>query len=371
MKYIRNMKKYLKISLLVAISLLVFASCNDTPKDKEHTKKLKVGFITVGPANDWGYNYAHDQGRQFIQQAGADKFETQIVEKIPESAEVERVMERMISEGTTLIFPTSYGYLDPALRVAEKHPDVTFMHCGGFKNAKNLGTYFGYIHEPMYLSGIVAGRMTKTNKLGFVAAFPIPQVLRNINAFTMGARSVNPKVEVHVVWTNNWYDPATEAEATKSLINIGADVLSMHQDSPITVAQTAESNGAMTVGYHADVAQFAPKGWLTGAKWNWGKLYQEIGESVINKTWKNDQLRNGLDSGYVDLASFGAPVPKEVQDEVLAMKSKIASHEYIVFQGPLKDREGNVRLEAGQPVTFDWMEKMDFFVEGVVGSINK
>jgi basic membrane protein A len=297
--------------------------------------------------------------------------QTTIVENIPESAEVERVMEKMIASGTKLIFPTSYGYLDPALRVATRHPDVIFMHCGGYKNAKNLGTYFAYIHEPMYVAGVVAGRMTKTNKMGFVAAHPIPQVLRNINAFTLGVRSVNPNAVVHVVWTNSWYDPATEAEAAKGLIDLGADVLTMHQDSPITVVQTAERNGVYAVGYHADLHQFAPKKWLTGAMWDWGELYANIAQSVKDGTWKTGQYRAGMEGGSVKLAPFGPAVPSEVQKEALAVEEKIKKGEFVVFQGPLKDRDGEERIAAGQKPDFEWMEKMDWFVEGVQGSIPK
>ena len=371
-------RRSLSLVLLGVVSLI---GCNDSsskpsgsgPIDQSGKSAskgaIKVGFITVGPKDDWGYNYAHDQGRQAIEKNMGNEVEATLVEKIPESAEVERVMERMIADGTKLIFPTSYGYLDPALRVAERHPDVVFMHCGGFKSSKNLGTYFSYIHEPMYVSGFVAGKMTKSNKLGFVAAHPIPQVLRNINAFALGARSANPEVTVSVVWTNNWYDPAKEAEAANGLIDQGADVLSMHQDSPLTVVQTAEKRGVYSVGYHADISKFAPKGWLTGARWEWGDLYTRIAKSVKDGTWKTDQYRAGMDDGAVTVSEFGAAVPEDVRKEALALKEKIAKKEFVVFQGPLMDRDGKERISDGQKPDFDWMEKMDWFVEGVQGSI--
>jgi basic membrane protein A len=360
-------------------ALLCVVACNQKSLDskpavadgiaKSSDGRMKVGFITVGPVSDWGYNYAHNQGRIFMEGAAPKEVQTTIVENIPESAEVERVMEKMIANGTKLIFPTSYGYLDPALRVAERHPDVIFMHCGGFKTAKNLGTYFAYIHEPMFIAGVVAGRMTKSNKLGFVAAHPIPQVLRNINAFALGARSVNPKATTTVVWTNNWSDPPTEAEAANSLVDLGADVLTMHQDSPITVVQTAEKRGVYSVGYHADLHEFAPKGWLTGAMWDWGELYLKIARSVKAGTWKSEQYRAGMESGAVKIAAFGPAVPFEVQKEALAIKDKIEKGTFVVFQGPIKDRDGKGRMAAGQKPDFDWMEKMDWFVPGVVGSI--
>ncbi len=333
--------------------------------------KTKVGFITVGPVSDWGYNYAHNQGRLFMEAKLNNEVQTTIVENVPESGEVERVMEKMIADGTKVIFPTSYGYLDPALRVAKRHPDVVFMHCGGFKTSENLGTYFAYIHEPMYVAGMVAGSTTKTNKLGFVAAHPIPQVLRNINAFALGAKASNPGVTVSVVWTNSWYDPATEAEAAKGLIESGADVLTMHQDSPLTVVQTAEANGVFSVGYHADLNQFAPKGWLTGAEWDWGNLYTEITQSVKARTWKSEQLRSGMNGGSVKLARFGPAVSSETQAAAKDMVKKIVDGDFVVFQGPLKDRDGKERIAAGVKPDFEWMEKMDWFVEGVQGSIPK
>jgi basic membrane protein A len=365
----------LKLAVVALAGLLLF-SCNDNGTKTVESKdpggeKLKVGFITVGPITDWGYNYAHNQARLYIDANASNDFQTTIAENVPESGEVERVMERMIADGNKLIFPTSYGYLEPALRVAAKHPDVIFMHCGGFKNSTNLGTYFAYIHEPMYLSGIAAGKMTKSNILGFVAAFPIPQVLRNINAFTLGARSVNPKVKVHVIWTSYWYDPPVEAQATQKLISAGADVVSMHQDSPLTVVQTAEKAGIMSVGYHADLHQFAPNGWITGARWNWGKLYFDIAKSVKDGTWKTSQIREGIASGYVALSDFGRNVPEPLKQEVLEAEKKMVNGELSVFQAPLKDRDGNIKLKVGDKVTFEWMESMNYFVEGVVGSIPK
>jgi basic membrane protein A len=360
------------IFMTLALVGLQFA-CKSAPKDGQGEQpgdgRMKVGFITVGPVSDWGYNYAHNQGRIFLEGVMSKDIQTSIVENIPESAEVERVMEKMIASGTKLIFPTSYGYLDPALRVAERHPEVVFMHCGGYKMSNNLGTYFAYIHQPMFLAGVVAGRMTKTNKMGFVAAHPIPQVLWNINAFTLGARSVNPSASVNVVWTNSWYDPATEAEAANGLIDLGADVLAMHQDSPITVVQTAESRGVYSIGYHADLHQFAPKGWLTGAMWDWGGLYEKIAQSVKDGNWKPEIYRAGMESGNVKLSSFGSAVPFEIQKEVLALRQRIEKGDYVVFQGPLKDREGRERLAAGQKPEREWMDNMDWFVEGVQGAI--
>ena len=215
------MLSYLIPIILSVISIIIYSTA--TPAAVDNTQPLKIGFITVGPVTDWGYNYAHDQGRKFIEKSMAGQVQTAIVEKIPENADVERVMEKMVASGTKLIFATSYGYLESILRVAARHPDVIFESCGRDipDGIKNVGSYFAKQYEPVYVAGVVAGRMTKTNKLGFIAAHPIPQTLQNINAFTLGARSVNPKVSTRVVWTNSWSDPAVEVEATKGLIESG------------------------------------------------------------------------------------------------------------------------------------------------------
>ncbi|MBY0357059.1 MAG: BMP family ABC transporter substrate-binding protein [Candidatus Obscuribacterales bacterium] len=360
----------LRKNQLLASATLFFALCINTASAAE---PLKVGFITVGPINDWGYNYAHNQGRLYLDKTMAGKVQTTIAENIPESAEVERVMEKMIAQGNKVIFSTSYGYYEPELRVAKRHRDVTFLQCGrdDLQNTPNLATYFAKQYEPMYVSGVVAGRMTKKNSLGFIAAHPVPQVLQNINAFALGARSVNPKVKVKVVWTNKWSDATIEAEAAKGLIESGADVLTLHLDSPITVVQTAEKNGVYAVGYHADVSKFAPKGWLTGAMWNWGPLYVQTVKSIQDKTWKPGNYRYPMKDGFVKLAPFGSSVTKKVQDEALSVKKKIESGEFVIFAGPLKDRDGKELLKAGQKADFNFLESMSWFVPGVEGTLPK
>lgn len=368
-----NGRKY--FSLVGVIAIIISAGFGIYPgySATQPDKPLKIGFITVGPKSDWGYNFAHDQGRLYMQAHMQGKVVTEIAENIPESAEVERVMEKMIAGGDRLIFPTSYGYYDPVLRVAARHPEVLFEQCGrlDLHGTKNLATYFAKIYEPVYLSGLVAGRLTKKNNIGIVAAHPIPQVLLNINAFTLGARSVNNKVKVHVIWTNKWSDAPTEAEAAKSLIDAGADVLTMHLDSPLTVVQTAEKYGVYVCGYHADVHKFAPKGWLTGAMWNWGPLYENIANSVIDHKWKPGNYRYSMKDGCAKLSPFGNAVPKAVQQEALTMKDRIASGQYVVFQGPLKTREGKEILAAGQMPTVDMLETMNFFVSGIEGTLPK
>ncbi len=334
---------------------------------------LKVGFITVGPVNDWGYNYAHEQGRKYLQSALPGQVETTIVEKIPESAEVERVMEKMIANGVRLIFPTSYGYFEPTLRVAHRHPNVVFECCGRVvpDNIKNIATYTPKIYEPMYVTGIVAGRMTKKNNIGFIIGHPVPLIIQDINAFTLGLRSVNPNAKVHVVCTNSWSDPPTEAEAAKGLIESGVDVLTMHLDSPITVVDTAEKYGVMTVGYHADLKQRAPKGWLTGEMWNWGPLYVAITKSVLKHTWKPGNYRYGMKDGYCKLSSFGSIVPAKVQLEALKAVSNLQDRSLVVFKGPLTDRDGKERIAKGKIADLQTLETMNWLVPGVEGVLDK
>jgi basic membrane protein A and related proteins len=366
-----SLLKLLTISTVLTVIALITIGWINFEKSEAATSDalLKIGFITVGPASDHGYNYAHDQGRRFLQSALQGKVSTSIVENIPESAEVERVMEKMVANGTQLIFSTSYGYLDPALRVAARHPNVVIMQCGRTNpnTQKNLGTYWSRQFEPMYIGGMVAGRLTKTNEMGFIAAHPVPQVLSNINAFTLGATSVNPKVKVHVVWTNSWSDPASEAEAVKGLIEQHADVMTMHVDSPITIAQTAEKHGIYTVGYHADLRKYAPKGFLTGQEWDWGHLYINIAKSVQDHTWKRSDIVYPMKAGYTELANFGPAVPKALQLQALDLKHKIEGGKVSVFQGPLKDRDGKERLAAGKKADDQFIAQMNFFVPGVAG----
>jgi len=352
------------LTLLAAATLLISA-CNRKTEEPASTE-TKVGFIYVGPRTDYGYNYAMDQGRLALEKDLGVK--TVFFENIPENAEVERVMERMIADGIKIIFPTSYGYLDPALNVAAKHPDVKFFHGGGFKLAPNLGTFFADIDEVEYLAGMAAGASTRTGKLGFIAAHPIPQTLRNINAFTLGAQSVNPKATMTIVWTGSWSDPTKEAEAANTLADQGIDVLTMHVDGPITIAQTAEKRGIMVSGYHADASQFAPRGWLTGASWNWAPLMEKIVKSVLDSTWTSGHLRGKLSDGYVQLASFGPAVPESVKPRIDSVKKSFETGAKL-WTGPIVDQDGASVLAAGDTLTMEKIESMSFLVKGVVGKL--
>jgi basic membrane lipoprotein Med (substrate-binding protein (PBP1-ABC) superfamily) len=353
-----TMKKAIK-SLLASTLLAVSVSA---------AAETKVGYIYVGPKSDFGYNYAQDQGRLYLEE-NMDDVETLHFENVPENADVQRVMERMIRAGVEVIFPTSYGYLDHALKVAEKYPDVHFAHSGGLKTSDNLMTYFAEIDQAMYLAGIAAGMTTKTDKLGFVAAHPIPQVLRNINAFTLGARSVNPDVTTAVIWTSGWSDPSKESEAASALIDDGADVLTGHVDSPINYVQVAEERGVYSVGYHADASKFAPKGWLTGAIWNWGPMMVGIVKSTQDGTFKPQHLRGDLLTNAAQLSDFGDAVSDEAIAEVTDRQRMIREGDYQVWAGPIFDQDGTVLVAEGETMTLEETEKMDFLVEGVIGRL--
>ncbi|MEY4511453.1 MAG: hypothetical protein RLZZ450_3575, partial [Pseudomonadota bacterium] len=282
------------------------------PSALKPSDKLTVGFVYVGPRDDFGYNQAHAEGAKTLTAIPGVKVIEE--EKVPETIDVQKTIESMINlDGAKVVFPTSFGYYDPhVLKVAAKYPDVTFLHCGGLyqegKHPANVGSYFGYIDEVEYLNGIVAAHASKSNKLGFIAAKPIPQVLRNINAFTLGARSVKPTITTTVVFTGDWSLPIKEADAASSLIDQGIDVLTAHVDSPKVIVQTAEKRGVYSVGYHTSQAALAPKGYLTGAEWNWAKVYGEyIAQIKAGKPWKH-LVRGGLKDGFVKMSPYATAV---------------------------------------------------------------
>jgi basic membrane protein A len=337
---------------------------------------LTVGFVYVGSRADYGYNQAHSEGAKAVTAMPGVKVREE--ENVPETVAVQKTMESMINlDGAKLIFPTSFGYFDPhILTLAQKYPDVTFLHCGGLytegKHPKNVGSYFGYIDEAEYVAGTVAGLTTKSNKLGFIAAKPIPQVLRNINAYTLGALSVNPKVTLSVVFTGDWSLPVKEAEAANSLIDQGADVLTAHVDSPKVIVETAERRGVFSTGYHASQAALAPKGYLTGAEWNWEKIYTDYVTKVqTGKPWEH-LVRGGLKEGYVKLSPYGEAVSADTRKTADEAKAGLTAGTLVIFKGPLASNTGKSILAAGasQGQTDIALEKMDYLVQGVKGSLN-
>lgn len=328
-------------------------------------KEMKVGFVYVSPIGDAGYSYAHDVGRLAVE--ALDGVTTSYVESVPEGPDAERVMLNMARKGFDVIFATSFGYMDPMLKVAQQFPDIAFLHCSGFKMADNMGNYFGRMYQARYLTGMVAGAMTTSNVIGYVAAFPIPEVIRGINAFTLGAQAVNPDATVRVVWTKTWYDPATEKEGAKSLLDVGADVIAQHQDSP-GPQEAAEERGKYSVGYNTDMSAFAPKAHLTAPVWNWGPYYVKVVEEVRQGNWKPEAAWPGLTEGIVDIAPYGEMVPQAVRDQVDAVKAEIAAGNDRVFVGPIYDQGGNLKFAEGVAATDEEMLSMTWFVKGVVGT---
>ncbi|WP_158047194.1 BMP family ABC transporter substrate-binding protein [Skermanella pratensis] len=337
-------------------------------------KKLMVGFIYVGPRDDFGYNQAHAEAAAALRSMSGIKVVEE--EKVAETLDVQKTMESMINlDGAGLVFPTSFGYFDPhMLKVAQKYPDVEFRHCGGMFKAgvhpANTGSYFGYIDEGQYLNGVAAGHATKSKKLGFVAAKPIPQVLRNINAFTLGARSVDPAITTQVIFTGDWSMPVKEAEATNGLVNAGVDVVTCHVDSPKVVVETAERRGAYTCGYHANQAPLAPKGYLTGAEWNWITVYKDFVTKAQAGEKPGQFVRGGLKEGFIKTSAYGPAVSSESKAAGEAIKAKMMAGDFPIFAGPIRSNTGAEVIPAGKTYgqTDLWLEGMDWLAEGVVGS---
>jgi basic membrane protein A len=335
---------------------------------------LTVGVIYVGARGDYGYNQAQAAAASVIKALPNVKVVEE--ENVPETVAVQKSMESMIEQdGATLIFATSFGYFDPhVLKMAAKYPHVRFAHCGGLwtqGNPPNIASYFGYIDECQYLNGVVAGHMSKSKKLGFVAAKPIPQVLRNINAFTLGAQSVDPSITTHVIFTGDWSMPVKEAEATNSLVDQGCDVLTCHVDGPKVVIETAEKRGAMSCGYHASQAALAPNGYLTGAEWDWATPYKAlVADAQAGKPQPN-VLRGGLKEGFVKMSPYGAKVTPDARSNADAVKARMMAGEFVIFKGPMKDNKGGSAIAAGTShVQTDYtLESMNYLVAGVVGQI--
>jgi|YelNatPaOPRAMG01_1025707.scaffolds.fasta_scaffold03830_9 basic membrane protein A len=367
------------IFLLLSLLITSCAPATQTPTATSPTptatptpteKTLKVAFIYVGPIGDGGWTYEHDQGRQMLERE-VPGVETTYVESVPEGADSTKVIRDFAQKGYDVIITTSFGYMDPTIEVAKDFPNTIFLHCSGYKTAPNVGTYFGKIEEPRYLSGLVAGKMTKSNLIGYVAAYPIPEVIRGINAFTLGVRAVNPSAQVRVVWTNTWYDPAKERQAAEGLLDVGCDIIAQHQDTP-GPQQAAEARGVYGIGYDSDMSKFAPKAVLTSPIWKWGVYYVDAIKRIKAGTWKSEQYWGGMKDGIVDLAPLAPFVPDDVKKLVEEKKQEIMEGKFgifDIFSGPLKDQNGQVKVEAGQKMTGDEILNMKWFVEGVVGEI--
>jgi len=353
------------IASFIAAALGLFILSGDFAAAQE--KPMKVAFIYVGPVGDAGWSFAHDQGRIYLEKA-LPYVRTSFVESVPEGADAERVMTQFARDGYQIIFATSFGYMDAVVRVSQKFPAVHFEHCSGYKTGPNLATYFGRMYEPRYLTGIMAGMMTKSGWIGYVAAHPIPEVVRGINAFARGVRSVNPAARVKVVWTNTWYDPASEKEAAKALLDAGCDIIAQHQDSPAPM-QAAEERGKFAISYNSPMSKFAPKAVLTGPVWNWGPYYVTRVKAVREGTWKTGQYWGSLSDGIVDLAPFSKAVPKNIVNLVEEKKREIVLGRLHPFTGPIKDQKGKLVVSAGKTMTDAEMLSFNWFVEGVQGTL--
>ncbi len=343
-------------------------------------KSVVMGFIYVGPKDDYGYNQAHAQGK-----AGVSKLDwVKSVEEanVPENTSVEETMRNMIEQdGVTVLFPTSFGYFDPhILKIAKEYPEVQFFHCGGRyeagKHPNNVGSYFGYIDEAQYIAGIVAAHTSKTGKLGFIGAKAIPQVLRNINSFTLGARSVKPEITTQVVFTGDWSIPVKEAEAANSMADQGIDVLTCHVDSPKVIMETAEKRNIFSSGYHASQASLAPKGYLTGAEWDWTNVYAKYAEMIRSgKTLTNGGIphlvRGGLKDGFLKISDYGTAVSATAKKDADAAKAKFMAGNMIIYKGEIKDNTGKVAIAAGKDFKQQdaQLEKMNWLAAGVVGTL--
>ncbi len=360
-------RRWFAIALLLTMSIVAVSCAGLEIGEQEAAETFKVAFVYVGPVGDLGWSYAHDQGRLSLDEA-FDYVETAYSENVPEGPDAARVIRTYAEDGYDMIFATSFGYMDPALEVAEDHPDVLFEHCTGYQTADNLAIYDGRGYEGWYLAGITAGHMTESNILGYVAPYPIPEVVRNLNAFALGARSVNPEAQLHPVWIMDWFNPPAEREAAQALLDTGADIIARESDST-EPDKLAQENGVYAIGYNAISQDVAPDAVLTAPIWDWGVYYKETVEKAYKGEWETHAYWGHMADGILDLAPFGDMVPQDVQDEVEAVKERIVNGELHPFTGPIYDQEGEVQVPEGETMTDEALLSFNWLVEGVVGQI--
>ncbi|MBX2823248.1 MAG: BMP family ABC transporter substrate-binding protein [Gammaproteobacteria bacterium] len=329
---------------------------------------FKVGFVYVGPIGDHGWTYRHDIGRQAIEAEFGDKVETTYVESVAEGADAERVIRKLASSGHDLIFTTSFGYMNATLKVAKQFPNVKFEHATGYKRAPNVSTYSARFYEGRAVIGTIAGMMTKTNTIGYIASFPIPEVVRGINAFALAMHKVNPDAQIKVVWVNSWYDPGKEGDAAKALIDQGADIITQHTDSPAAL-QVAEARGVLGFGQASDMSAFAPKAQLTSIIDNWDDYYVERTRAAMEGTWESVDVWDGIDSGMVGFPDYNEAVPEDVQSAADVIRDGIVDGTLHPFQGPINNQDGEEVVAAGEVASDEMLLGMDFYVEGVQGSL--
>ncbi|MEE9320032.1 MAG: BMP family ABC transporter substrate-binding protein [Granulosicoccus sp.] len=355
--------KFLKQTLIAAASCLMLMSA-------QAADPVKVGFVYVGPVGDHGWTYRHDVGRQAIESEFGDQVETTFVESVPEGADAERVIRKLASSGHDLIFTTSFGYMNPTLKVAKDFPDVMFEHATGYKQSDNTATYSARFYEGRSVIGTMAGMMTKSNVVGYIGSIPIPEVVRGINAFTIAMRKVNPDATVKVIWVNSWYDPGKEADAAKALIDQGADIITQHTDSPAPL-QVAQERGVQGFGQASDMAAFAPEAQLTSIVDNWNDYYVERTRAVIDGSWASQNVWLGIADGMVAFPEYGASVPDDVKAAADVIKEGIVDGSLHPFQGPLFNQAGEEVVAEGEVLDDKALLGMNYYVQGVLGDLPK
>jgi basic membrane protein A len=375
-------RSLLKVAALTAVAGAALVGCGkkeepapaaapaaSAPAPAPKAEPLKIAFAYVGPVGDGGWTFAHDNARKAVEKEFGDKVVTKFVENVPESADAERVMRELATDGNKLIFGTTFGYMEPMLKVAPDFKDVKFEHATGYKQADNMRTYDSRTYEGAYMAGVIAGKMTKSNTLGVVASIPIPEVIRNINSFTLGAQSINPKVKTKVVWVNGWFDPPKETEAATSLINGGADVLFQNTDSP-AVLKTAEAKGKRAFGWDSDMTAYGPKAHLASSIINWGPYYIKATKDALEGTWTgNSGVWWGVKEGAIDIVSIAEDVPADTKAKVEEIKKGLTDGSFAIWKGPLKDNTGKEVLKDGETADDKFLSGVNFYVKGVEGKV--
>jgi basic membrane protein A len=367
----RNSLRWL-VRLVVLAALAVTLGACSTPAPSPDpapaaAKPLSVALIANGPLTDFGFNQAHKESLDAAKAILGNKVTVRSIGDVPETGDAERIIRRLIDDGTNVIVATSFGYQDTTVKLAAEYPNVKFMQAWGFKPSANLGTFSSRMYEAWYVMGIAAGRMTKTDRLGIVAAHPIPPMKWQINAYVLGARSVNPKVTASVAFINHWFDPGMATEAAESLVAQKCDVLTGVLDNSVAVAKVAENRKVMLIGHNTDLSSFAPNAYLVGTKWQWGQLYADAIQQMLDGSWKgtNGDLNGGFAKGYVGITEPAARIPSEVRTELLATIDRIKSGSLVVYNGPIKDNKGAVVVPAGQALMHDQIMGLNWLVEGV------
>ncbi|MBV8247653.1 MAG: BMP family ABC transporter substrate-binding protein [Comamonas sp.] len=375
-----NKRSLIKVAALSAVATAALVGCGKKEEAPAPAaapaaapapaaaEPLKIAFAYVGPVGDGGYSYAHDQGRKALEKELGDKVKTMFVESVPEGADAERVLRDMANQGNKLIFGTTFGYMDTIQKLAPEFADVKWEHATGYKTAANASTYDFRTYEGAYLAGVIAGSMTKTNTLGVVGSVPIPEVLRNINSFTLGAQSVNPKIKTKVVWVNEWFAPPKETEAATSLINGGADILFQNTDSP-AVLKTAEEKGKRAFGWDSDMTSYGPKAHLASAIFNPSGYYIQTAKAVLDGSWKSQQSWWGVKEGAIDIVSVAEDVPAEVKAKLEDVKKGLKDGTFAIWKGPIVGQDGKELVAADKVADDAFLKGINFYVKGVEGKV--